>query len=101
MKIVLQLYFLDTAAKMDELVYELQLVNDWLHFGIFLHMKSHLLKAIKNDYSTTSDCRMHMLVEWEKQEIPTWSSVVLALKKLGMQKLASKLANAHGKGCFK
>ena len=88
--------FVDTAAKMDELVDELNVVDEWLHLGIFLHMKPHLLKAIKNDYSTTSDCRMHMLVEWGKQEIPTWSSVVLALKKLGREKLASKLANAHG-----
>ena len=75
---------------------ELQDVNDWVTFGIYLGVKMPKLEAIKADYSTTGERRTQMLNEWQKNVIPTWSAVVQALAGTGMRRLASELAQKHG-----
>ena len=75
---------------------ELEDVNDWLTFGIFLGVKMPILEAIRADYQTTRERRTQMLYEWQKNVIPTWSAVVQALVGIRMRSLASELARKHG-----
>jgi len=77
-------------------VKELQDVNDWLTFGIYLGIKMPTMEAIRRDYQTTGERRTQMLYEWQKNVIPTWSAVVQALVGIGMRRLASELAQKHG-----
>ena len=75
---------------------ELQEVNKWVPFGLYLGVTMWKLEAIQQDYATTEDCRLQMLSHWEKQVIPTWSAVIKALLRMGMRRLASTLAEKHG-----
>ena len=75
---------------------ELQDVNDWLTFGIYLGIKMPKLETIKTDCATTGERRIQVLNEWQKNVIPTWSAVVQALMGTGMRRLASELAQKHG-----
>jgi len=77
-------------------VKELQGVNDWLTFGIYLGIKMPKLETIKTDCATTGERRIQVLNEWQKNVIPTWSAVVQALVGIGMRRLASNLAQKHG-----
>ena len=75
---------------------ELQDVNDWVTFGLYLGIKMPRLEAIKADCPALGDCRTQMLNEWQKKVTPTWSAVVQALVGIGMRRLASELAQKHG-----
>ena len=75
---------------------ELQDVNDWIPFGLYLGIKMPRLEAIKVDCPTLGDRRTKMLNEWQKKVIPTWSAVVQALVGIGMGHLAAELAQKHG-----
>lgn len=75
---------------------ELQEVNDWIPFGLYVGIKLPKLKAIEMDYHLISRCRIEMLSEWQKQMTPTWSAVVQALVAIGMRRLATELAQKHG-----
>jgi len=78
-------------------VNELQEVNNWIHFGLNLGIKISRLKAIEKDYHTIDNCRRELLTEWQQQEVPTWSAVVKALIAIGMGRLASEIAQKHGR----
>ena len=88
--------FLCTAAELTDLVRELQEVNNWITFGLYLGIEMSRLEAIKVDCPTLEDRRTQMLSEWQKKVTPTWSAVVQALDKMGMRRLASELAQKHG-----
>ena len=75
---------------------ELQDVNDWIPFGLYLGIKMPRLEAIKVDYPTLGERRTQMLNEWQKKVTPTWSAVVQALVGIGMRRLASELAQKNG-----
>ena len=75
---------------------ELQEVNNWIAFGLYLGIKMSRLEAIKVDCPTFEDRRTQMLSEWQKKVTPTWSAVVQALDEIGMRRLASELAQKHG-----
>ena len=75
---------------------ELQDVNDWVTFGLYLGIKMPRLEAIKVDCPTLGNCRTQLLNEWQKKVTPTWSAVVQALVGIGMRRLASELAQKHG-----
>ena len=84
------------AAELADLVSELQEVNDWVTFGLYLGIKIWRLRAIEKECQTIGECRTRMLEEWQNNEIPTWSAVVQALVGIGMRRLASDLAQTHG-----
>ena len=90
------MYFLYTAAELPDLMSELQDVNDWVTFGLYLGIKMPRLEAIRADYPTLGERRTQMLIEWQRKVIPTWSAVVQALVGIGMRRLASELAQKHG-----
>ena len=90
------LTFLCTAAELTDLVSELQEVNDWITFGLYLGIKTSRLEAIKVDCPTLGERRTQMLNEWQKKVTPTWSAVVQALVGIGMGRLVSELAQKHG-----
>ena len=90
------LTFLHTAAELADLVSELQEVNDWVTFGLYLGIKIWRLRAIEKECQTIGERRTQMLEEWQNNEIPTWSAVVQALVGTGMRCLASELAQRHG-----
>ena len=75
---------------------ELQDVNDWIPFGLYLGIKMPRLEAIKVNHETLGECRIQMLNEWQKNATPTWSAVVQALVEIGMRRLAFELAQKHG-----
>ena len=75
---------------------ELQDVNDWIPFGLYLGIKMPRLEAIKADCPTLGERRIQMFNEWQKKVTPTWSAVVQALVGIGMRRLASELAQKHG-----
>ena len=85
-----------TAAELVDLVSELQDVNDWVLFGLYLGIKMPRLEAIKVDCPTLTERRTEMLNEWQKNVTPTWSAVVQALVGIGMRRLAAELAQKHG-----
>ena len=76
---------------------ELREVNNWIPFGLNLGINSPRLKAIENEYRTIEECRTQLFIDWEKREVPTWSAVVKALMAIGMRRLASEIAQKHGK----
>ena len=90
------MHFLYTAAELPDLLSELQDVNDWVTFGLYLGIKMPRLEAIKLDCPNLWERRTQMLNEWQKKVTPTWSAVVQALVGIGMRRLASKLAQKHG-----
>ena len=75
---------------------ELQDVNDWVTFGLYLGIGMPKLEAIKVDCATLGERRIQMLNEWQKNSTPTWSAVVQALEEIGMRHLAAELAQNHG-----
>ena len=81
---------------LPDLVSELQDVNDWVTFGLYLGIKMPRLEAIKVDCPTLGECRTQLLNEWQKKVTPTWSAVVQALEGIGMRRLASELAKKYG-----
>ena len=75
---------------------ELQEVNDWVTFGLYLGIKICRLRAIQEKCQKIEEGRTQMLEEWQKIVTPTWSAIVQALVKIGMRRLASELAQKHG-----
>ena len=90
------LMLLCTAAELADLVSELQEVNDWFAFGLWLGIEVWRLEAIEKECQTIAQCRIQMLEEWQKKVIPTWSAVVRALDNMEMRRLAFELAQKHG-----
>ena len=75
---------------------ELSTVNQWYLFGIYLGLPSSTVDAIKTDHSDIKQCRTHMLIQWQRHVIPTWSAVVKALMGIGRERLASHLGTKYG-----
>ena len=75
---------------------ELQGVNNWIPFGLYLGIKIQKLNAIELECPTIEGRRIKMLEQWQNNVIPTWSAVVQALVGIGMRRLASELARKHG-----
>ena len=84
------------VAELRDLVNELTEVNNWIPLGLSLGLKISTLEAIERERITIGDCRIQMLIAWQRQEAPTWSAVVQALVNMGMRHLASQLARKHG-----
>ena len=84
------------GADLPDLVEQLEEVIDWVPFGLYLGVKKSKLDAIEKDYATTRERRLQMLSQWGNQVVPTWSAVIEALVRMGMRRLASKLAEKHG-----
>ena len=90
------LAFLCSVPELADLVRELEDVNHWISFGLFLGIEMPKLEAIEIDCRTLGNCRIKMLNEWLKKVTPTWAVVVQTLVKIGMRRLASELAQKHG-----
>ena len=88
--------FLCPVPDLPDLVSELQDVNDWVTFGLYLGIKIPRLEAIKVDCPTLGECRTQLLNEWQKKVTPTWFAVVQALVGIGMRRLASELVQKYG-----
>ena len=84
------------VPELSDLMSELQDVNDWVTFGLYLGIRMPKLEAIKADCPSLGERRIQMLNEWQKNSTPTWSAVVQALEEIGMRRLASELAQNHG-----
>ena len=80
---------------MKDLVNELQEVTDWFQLGLSLRVPESVLRTIQQDLITTNKCRQEMLIEWMKQEVPKWSTIVKALLDAGMTDQAIKIALIH------
>ena len=76
---------------------ELKEVNNWKDFGLNLGIDSSRLEAIEKECPTIGERRTQLFTDWQKQVVPTWSAVVNALLAIGMRRLASKIAQKHGR----
>ena len=80
------------------MVNELQNVTDsWFRLGLNFDIPGKKLMEIKHDCKGVAECLLHMLIEWENREKPTWSKVVRALTAIGRTLLAQDLATKYGK----
>ena len=75
----------------------LQEVNNWIHFGLNLGIDISRLEAIEKERATIEERRLQLFIYWQKQVVPTWSAVVKALMAIGMRRLASEIAQKHGR----
>jgi len=80
-----------------DLVNELQEVNNWIPFGLNLGIDISRLEAIEKERATIEERRTQLFIDWKKQEVPTWSAVVKALMAIRMRRLASEIAQKHGR----
>ena len=72
-------------------------MTDWFLLGLCLGLSESKLKEIKQDYRTNDERRREMLATWARQEKPTRSEVVRALKEMGgHQVLASRIVTKYG-----
>ena len=76
---------------------ELQEVNNWIPFGLNLGIGISRLEAIEKGHATIEECRTRLFIYWQKQVVPTWSTVVKALMTIGMRRLALKVAQKYGR----
>ena len=84
------------VRELRDLVNELNTVTQWYLLGIYLGLHPSALDAIKKNCTDTKECCTHMLIEWQRLVIPTWSAVVKALMGIGRDRLASHLAAKYG-----
>ena len=89
--------FLSPVPEVHDLEGELHDVIDWIPFGLYLGIRLPELKTIEANYPTLQRRRIEMLQEWQNNATPTWSAVIEALVGIGMRRLASDLAQKHGK----
>ena len=74
----------------------------WREFGVFLHVKPHILNVISSHQRDVSDCMLDLVEKWLRHydgtgDLPrTWQTVVTAVKNLGYRQLAGQLANEYG-----
>ena len=80
------------------LVSELSAVADWFHLGFYLGVPLHELWKVEADHGgchsgRTERCKIEMLDWWLKNDKQTtWPDIVWALKGIGMNGLAQKIA---------
>ena len=85
------------CAELKDLINELQKVTYWFLLGLCLGLSKSQLQEIKQDHRTNDEQRREVLATWERQEKPTWSKVVHALREMGgHQVLASYIAGKYG-----
>lgn len=76
-------------------------MTDWYLLGLCLGLSESQLREIKQDHRMNDERRREVLATWERQEKPTWSKVVHALREMGKhQVLASQIAEIHGNFFF-
>ena len=70
---------------------------NWMEFGINLHVKDYELQTIENDYRSTKERRIHLLMEWLKiTTVPTWGHIVQALSEIRDYRVAKRIADRYG-----
>ena len=89
-------FYAGKVREVRDLVNELNTVTQWYLLGIYLGLHPSALDAIKKNCTDTKECRTHMLIEWQRCVIPTWSAVVKALMGTGRERLGSHLATKYG-----
>jgi len=99
MNIVGWYFLLDSPPPLSDLVNELQEVTDWFYLGMCLRVPLATLMNIRESQGNVEAYRREMLDAWMKEENPTWSKVVTALKEMKLTALAKRLASKFGK-CF-
>ena len=74
----------------------------WREFGIHLHVESAVLDYISRDYSDVGLCMLVLVEKWlwhddRTGDLPrTWETVVLAVKRTGLGRLAEQLEQRYG-----
>lgn len=92
-------FLLDSPPPLSDLVNELQEVTDWFYLGMCLRVPLATLMNIRESHGNVEAYRREMLDAWMKEENPTWSKVVTALKEMKLTALAKRLASKFG-NCF-
>ena len=83
---------------MQEILTELKdVISKWFKLGVFLGIPSETLIGIKHSGKKEKDCKLLMLIEWSKHDIPTWEKLVTALIKTGLPTVAVRIATNHRK----
>lgn len=85
---------------MQDMLTELKDVTmKWFKLGVFLGVPSETLTMIKHSgrMHTEKDRKVQMLIEWSKQDVPTWEKLVTALIKADLPSVAVRIATNHRK----
>ena len=70
-------------------------ISKWFKLGIFLEVPSETLIGIKRSGKKEKECKLLMLIEWSKRDIPTWEKLVAALIKADLPTVAVRIATNH------
>ena len=83
---------------MQDMLTELKdVISKWFRLGVFLGVPSEVLTGIKRSGKKEKECKLLMLIEWSKQDIPTWEKLVTALIKADLPTVAVRIATNHRK----
>ena len=83
---------------MQKILTELKdVISKWFKLGVFLGIPSETLTGIKHSGKKEKDCKLLMLIEWSKHDIPTWEKLVTALIKTDLPTVAVRIATNHRK----
>ena len=74
-------------------------VVQWFALGSLLQVPCNELDRINADYRFSHEGLVHVLSAWLKNGAATWFSLVRALRKMGQNDLASKIAMKKRCGC--
>ena len=86
------------GISLQDMLTELKdVISKWFKLGIFLGVTSEVLTGIKRSGKKEKECKLLMLIEWSKQDIPTWEKLVTALIKANLPTVAVRIATNHRK----
>ena len=80
----------------------LRLDARWREFGTHLHVMPAVLDFISKNYSDVASCMLVLVEKWlwhddRTGDLPrTWETVVLAVKRTGLGRLAEQLEQRYG-----
>ena len=77
----------------------LHVLTDWKRLGLTLGLLYPTLESMEKDSDKNDECKMKMLAAWLRQQdsvsqngVPSWSVLVAALKRMGENELAKRIA---------
>ena len=68
-------------------------VSEWFRLGLELRVPASTLEAIEYDHrGDVETCRRKMVQEWLKQPCSSWCSLIEALKRVGLERVADEIS---------
>jgi hypothetical protein len=87
----------DGITLQDMLTELKDVTTKWFKLGVFLGVPSEVLKGITHNVKMEKNRKLQMLIEWSKQDKPTWEKLVTALINADLPTVAVRIATNHRK----